>query len=120
MISLLLVLILERTSMIGVLKSLGASNGSIRKIFIYNAMYLIGKGLFWGNVVAISIALIQQYTGVLKLDQSVYYMAEVPMLLNFYHIILLNLGTLITCSLLLLLTSLVVSKITPVKAIQYS
>ena len=120
MISALLVLILERTNMIGLLKALGATNKSVRKIFIYNASYLIGKGLLWGNIIGISIALIQYHFGIFKLDQSAYYVSVIPININILHIVLLNLGTMICCLLMLLLPSLVISKITPVKAIQYS
>jgi lipoprotein-releasing system permease protein len=120
MISALLVLILERTNMIGILKALGAKNKSVRKIFLYNAAYLIGKGLLWGNIIGLSIALLQQHFGILKLDQTAYYVSVIPININLWHIFLLNLGTMICCLLMLLLPSLLISKITPVKAIQYS
>jgi lipoprotein-releasing system permease protein len=120
MISALLVLILERTNMIGILKALGAKNSSIQKIFLYNAAYLIGRGLLYGNVLAIVIALIQQYFGIFKLDQATYYVSVIPINLNLVHIILLNLGTLISCLLMLIIPSFIISKITPVKAIRFS
>jgi len=120
MISALLVLILERTNMIGILKALGAKNKSVRKIFLYNAAYLIGKGLLWGNIIGLSIALLQQHFGILKLDQTAYYVSVIPININLWHVFLLNLGTMICCLLMLLLPSLLISKITPVKAIQYS
>jgi len=120
MISALLVLILERTNMIGILKALGATNQSVRKIFMYNAIYLIGKGLLWGNIIGLSIALIQYHFGIIKLDQTAYYVSVIPININLLHVVLLNLGTMISCLLMLLLPSLVISKITPVKAIQYS
>ncbi len=120
MISALLVLILERTNMIGILKALGAKNKSVRKIFLYNAAYLIGKGLLWGNIIGLSIALLQHHFGILKLDQTAYYVSVIPININLWHVFLLNLGTMICCLLMLLLPSLLISKITPVKAIQYS
>ena len=120
MISALLILILERTNMIGILKALGSSNGSIQKIFLYNAGYLIGKGLLWGNAFGIGIALLQKYSGFLKLDKTQYYMSVVPININLSYILLLNLGTLICCLLMLILPSFIVSKITPVKAIRFS
>ena len=120
MISALLILILERTNMIGILKALGAKNSSIQKIFLYNATYLIGKGLLWGNVLGISLALIQQYFGILKLDQATYYVAVVPIHINFISILLLNIGTLLCCIIMLVIPSFIVSKITPVKAIRFS
>jgi lipoprotein-releasing system permease protein len=120
MISALLILILERTNMIGILKALGATNQSIQKIFLYNAMYLVGKGLFWGNILGIGIALLQQQFGVFTLDPKTYYVSVVPVELDVMNIILLNVGTLVSCVLMLLLPSFIVSKITPVKAIRFS
>ena len=120
MISGLLILILERTKMIGILKALGANNMYIQKIFIYNATYLICKGLFWGNIVGISIALFQQYFGVFKLDQATYYVSVIPININLFHILLLNIGTLFTCLLMLIIPSFIISKITPIKAIRFS
>jgi lipoprotein-releasing system permease protein len=120
MISALLVLILERTNMIGILKALGAKNRSIQKIFLYNAAYLIGKGLLWGNIIGISIALIQQRFGIFKLDQKTYYVSVIPININLFHILLLNIGTLLCCLIMLIIPSFIVSKITPVKAIRFS
>jgi lipoprotein-releasing system permease protein len=120
MISALLILILERTNMIGILKALGAKNGSIQKIFLYDAAYLIGKGLLWGNIVGISIALIQQRFGIFKLDKVTYYVSVIPIHLDLLTIILLNVGTLLCCLLMLIIPSFIVSKITPVKAIRFS
>lgn len=120
MISALLVLILERTNMIGIMKVLGAKNSSIRKIFLYNAAYLIGKGLLYGNCIAIAIALLQHYVGMFKLDQATYYVSVIPVNLNIVHILALNLGTLVCCMLMLIIPSFIISKITPVKAIRYN
>lgn len=120
MISALLVLILERTNMIGILKALGSKNSSIQKIFLYNAAYLIGKGLLFGNLIAITIALIQQQFGVFKLDQTTYYVSVIPINLDFVHILVLNIGTLVACMLMLVIPSFIISKITPVKAIRFS
>lgn len=120
MISALLVLILERTNMIGILKALGAKNSSIQKIFLYNATYLIGKGLFWGNVIGIGIALIQHHFGIFKLPQETYYVSVIPININLFHILLLNIGTLLSCLVMLVIPSFIISKITPVKAIRFS
>ncbi|MCW3086466.1 MAG: putative transrane permease [Bacteroidetes bacterium] len=120
MISALLILILERTNMIGILKALGAKNKSIQKIFLYNAVYLIGKGLFWGNILGIGIALVQQHFGLFTLDAKTYYISVIPISLNFVNILLLNVGTLVCCLLMLILPSFFVSRITPVKAIRFS
>jgi lipoprotein-releasing system permease protein len=119
MISTLLILILERTNMIGTLKALGARNGSIRRIFLYTAANLIGKGLLWGNVVAIGLCLIQQKFGIIKLPAE-YYVSTVPINLNIFHILLLNAGTLIICMLILIIPSYIVTRITPVKAIKFN
>ncbi|MEN8124107.1 MAG: FtsX-like permease family protein [Bacteroidota bacterium] len=120
MITALLVLILERTQMIGILKALGNTNWSIRKIFLYNAAYLIGIGLFWGNLIGISLLLAQKYFGIIKLNPETYYVNQAPVYLDINHILLLNLGTLILCLIMLLIPSYIVSKISPVKAIKFS
>lgn len=120
MISALLILILERTNMIGILKAMGASNGNVQKIFLYNSVYLIGKGLLWGNIIGIAIGLIQQQFGIFTLDEKVYYISQVPIHLSWVHILLLNAGTLVCCLLMLIVPSFIVSKITPVKAIRFS
>ena len=120
MISALLILILERTNMIGILKAMGASNGSVQKIFLYNSVYLIGKGLLWGNIFGIAIALLQQHFGIFKLDEKIYYISQIPIHLNLMDVLLLNAGTLVCCLLMLIIPSFIVSKITPVKAIRFS
>ena len=120
MVSALLILILERTNMIGILKALGSKNSSIQKIFLYDAAYLIGKGLLWGNIAGITIALIQQHFGIFKLDKVTYYVSVIPIHLDLLSILLLNIGTLICCLLMLIIPSFIVSKITPVKAIRFS
>jgi len=118
-ISALLILILERTNMIGILKALGMPNWNVRKIFLYNAVYLIFKGLIWGNIIGISLCLFQQYTGFFTLPEESYYVAVVPIELNLMPILLLNIGTLIICVALLLIPSYVITKISPVKAIRF-
>jgi lipoprotein-releasing system permease protein len=120
MIVALLVLILERTQMIGILKSMGASNWSIRKIFLYNAFHLVSKGLFWGNLIAISLLLIQKFTGVIKLNPENYYVDQAPVDINIFIILALNLGTIIVCLLVMLVPSYLITKISPVKAIKFS
>ncbi|MFA4851719.1 MAG: FtsX-like permease family protein, partial [Bacteroidales bacterium] len=120
MISTLLILILERTNMIGILKALGAKNGSIRKIFLYTSANLIGKGLFWGNLIAISLCLLQKQFGIITLPQESYYVSCVPINLNIFHILMLNAGTLLMCMLMLIIPSYIVTKISPVKAIRFS
>ena len=120
MIVALLVLILERTQMIGILKSMGASNWSVRKIFLYNAFHLISKGLFWGNFIGIGLLLIQKYTGVIKLNPENYYVNQAPVDFNILTITLLNLGTVSICLLVLLVPSYIITKISPVKAIKFS
>lgn len=119
MISGLLILILEKTNLIGVLKALGSENKSIRKIFLYQAAYLIGKGLLWGNIIGAGLALIQLKTGIITLDPSSYYIKTVPINLQLSHILLLNAGTMAAIILMLLIPSQLISTITPVKAIRY-
>jgi lipoprotein-releasing system permease protein len=119
MITALLVLILERTQMIGVLKALGSSNFSIRKIFLYNASYLIIVGLFWGNIIGLGILLAQKYFKLFPLNPDVYYVSEAPVYLSVGYILALNLGTFIMCMVMLLLPSYIVAKISPVKAMRF-
>lgn len=119
MVVALLVLILERTQMIGILKAIGANNWSIRKVFLYNASYLILRGLFWGNLIGVSILLIQQYFGVVKLNPENYYVNEAPVYINLVYILLLNALTIGVCFLVLLIPSYIITKISPVKAIRF-
>jgi lipoprotein-releasing system permease protein len=119
MISSLLILILEKTNMIGVLKSLGSEDLTIRRVFLYQAAYLIGKGLFWGNFIGIGLAFIQLKTGLVTLDAASYYIKTVPINLQLSHLLLLNLGTMIAIIVMLLVPSQLISRITPVKAIKY-
>lgn len=119
MVVALLVLILERTQMIGILKALGANNWSIRKVFLYNAFYLIVRGLFWGNLIGIGLCLIQHYFGVIQLNPENYYVNEAPVYLNWMYILALNIGTVFVCLLVLLIPSYIITKISPVKAIRF-
>ena len=119
MITALLILILERTQLIGILKALGANNWSIRKVFLYNSSYLISKGLLCGNIVGIGLAIIQFYFEPIKLDEATYYMSVVPIHLKLLDLFLLNLGTLIVCWSALIIPSYLISKITPIKAIRF-
>jgi len=119
MVVALLVLILERTQMIGILKSLGANNLSIRKIFIYNAAYLIGRGLLYGNIMGIGLLLIQKYFGVIKLNPESYYVNEAPVDINIVFILGLNLGTILVCLIVLLIPSYLITKISPSKSIRF-
>lgn len=120
MVSTLLILILERTNMIGILKALGTKNISIRKIFIYNAVYIIGKGLLIGNIIALGLSLFQLKTGIFKLNEESYYVPVVPVNLQFSHYFLVNLGTLLVCTLMLIIPTFIITRISPVKAIRYS
>jgi lipoprotein-releasing system permease protein len=119
MVVALLVLILERTQMIGILKALGANNWSIRKIFLYNAFYLIIRGLLWGNGIGISLLLLQQHFGVVKLNPENYYVNQAPVYLNLGYILALNFLTVAICAMVLLIPSYIVTKISPVKAIRF-
>lgn len=119
MVVALLVLILERTQMIGILKSMGANNWAVRKIFLYNAFYLISKGLFWGNLIGVGMLVIQQNFGIIKLNPENYYVNEAPVFIDFGYIFLLNIGTILICLLILLIPSYIITKISPIKAIRF-
>jgi len=120
MISALLIIILERTNMIGTLKALGAGDWSIRKIFLYTAVYLVGFGIIAGNILAITICQLQIHFKFLKLDQSSYYIPYVPINFSIPAILLINIGTLIICVSMLIIPSIIITRITPVKAIRFN
>ncbi|MCO4807255.1 MAG: ABC transporter permease [Flavobacteriales bacterium] len=120
MITALLVFILERTNMIGLLKALGATNGSLSKIFLYNAAYLILLGTFWGNLIGLSLGLLQKHFQILKLDKASYYIDHVPVLFEWDVILYINLGSVVISMLMLILPSMIVSRIDPVKTIRFN
>lgn len=119
MISSLLIIILEQVQTIGILKTMGQNNTSIRKIFLYIASFVIGKGLLWGNIISLGICFIQKYFGVLKLDPEVYYASEVPVDINLLYILFINFGTLIVTLLILIGPSYMIAKISPAKTIRF-
>jgi lipoprotein-releasing system permease protein len=120
MISGLLIIILERTSMIGILKALGAANRQIKKIFIINGAQLILRGMLWGNIIGIGLLLIQKYGEIIPLDPAIYYVDTVPVQLNVLHILLLNAGTAAVTIVSLFLPTLIISKISPSKTIKFN
>jgi lipoprotein-releasing system permease protein len=105
--------------MIGILKALGSPNVSIRKIFMYQSGFLIFRGLFWGNIIGIGICLLQKHTGIMELDQSSYYLNTVPVNLNVLHVIALNLGTALAIIGMLIIPSMIISRISPARAIRF-
>lgn len=120
MISGLLILILERTNMIGILKAFGTKDSSVRRIFLYQSAYLTLVGLLWGNLFGLLICLAQKYLNLISLDPSSYYLDTVPINLNIFHVLLLNLGTLIITFLFLLLPSTLIARISPEKSIRFN
>jgi lipoprotein-releasing system permease protein len=119
MISGLLIIILERTTMIGVLKALGARNKTIRHTFLWFAVFIIGKGLLLGNIIGIGLILLQRYTGLVKLDPATYYVSTVPAEFNLPLIIALNIATLLICVFVLIGPSYLISHIHPAKSMRY-
>jgi lipoprotein-releasing system permease protein len=119
MISALLVLILERSQMIGTLKALGSQDRSIRKIFLYLSGLLISRGLFWGNLLGIALLLIQKYFRPVKLDATSYYMDYVPVNISLLHIIVLNVGAMIIIMLMMLIPGYLISRISPDKTLRF-
>jgi len=120
MVSALIVLILENTNMIGLLKALGSTNFSIQKIFLLDGAYLIAWGMFLGNVIGLSLCFVQGHYGLIKLPQETYYVSQVPIYLNWQYIVLLNVGCFLSCMLTLILPSLIISRILPVRALKYN
>ena len=119
MISGLIIIILERTNMIGILKALGQNNTSIRKIFLYLSAFLIGKGLLFGNILALGLCFIQQYFGIMKLNPEVYYLTKVPVNISIPAILLINLATLFITVTVLTIPSYLVAGISPAKTIRF-
>jgi ABC-type transport system, involved in lipoprotein release, permease component len=120
MVSGLLILILERTNMIGLLTALGAKNYSIRKIFLYQSGFLILKGLLWGNLIGIGVCWLQYQFKIVKLDQASYFITSVPINFNLVYFLLLNVGTLLATMLMLVVPSFIISKISPETTLRYS
>lgn len=119
MISGLLILIIERTNMIGVLKALGANNFTIRKVFLWFSVFLIGKGMLWGNAIGLSLCLLQKYFRVFKLDPQNYYIDAVPVELNVWVVLALNAATLIVAVLMMIGPSYLITKINPATSMRY-
>lgn len=119
MISGLLIIILERTKMIGVLKAMGAENTLIRKIFLIQSSFIVLRGLIFGNLIGISLCLLQKEFSFIKLDEASYYLSTVPIHLNAINILLLNLGTFIVTIAMLVVPSMVISRISPEKTIKF-
>jgi lipoprotein-releasing system permease protein len=118
-ISTLLIMILERTNMIGILKALGIMNNDLRKMFLYLTARIILRGLLWGNIIGTGIVLIQHYTRMLPLDEESYYISYVPVAFNIIHILLINAATFILCLMMVLVPGYIIGKISPVKAIRF-
>ena len=119
MIAGLLIIIIERTQMIGILKSLGANNTTVRHLFLWLSVFLIGRGMLWGNVIGLAFYFVQKYTGLFTLDPSTYYMDRVPVSLSFPIWLLLNIGTLIVSVLMLLGASYLITRIHPANSMRY-
>jgi lipoprotein-releasing system permease protein len=119
MITTLIILILDRTNMIGILKALGTRNSSIQAIFIYNAAIIVGLGLFWGNLIGIGLSLLQQKFEFITLPEADYYLKTAPIELNIWMIVALNVGTLVLTMIMLVIPSFLVARISPVKTIQF-
>jgi lipoprotein-releasing system permease protein len=119
MISGLLVLILERSKMIGILKALGSANWSIRKVFLYLSVFLTSRGMLWGNLAGIGFIIVQHYFKIIKLNPTLYYVDVVPVNFSLLHLLLLNIGTVAVTILMLVVPSFLVSKISPEKTIRF-
>lgn len=119
MISGLLIIILERTQMIGLLKALGAGNANVRHTFMWFSAFIIGRGLLWGNLVGLGLVALQYVTGLVKLDPATYYVSTVPVEVNLLYVVLLNIGTLIISLFVLIAPSYLISHIHPAKTMSY-
>ncbi len=118
-ISSLLILILEKTHLIGILKALGANNWTIRKIFIYQSLYLSIKGIFIGNIIALLLLFIQKKYELISLDEKIYYMSNVPVSFDFLSFLFINIGTILLSILILIIPTIIITKISPIKSIEF-
>lgn len=119
LITVLLILILERTNMIGTLKALGMKNGPLKQIFLYHGLQILGRGLFWGNIIGLLVCLTQKYGHVIKLNEADYYLREAPIHINLWAVLLLNVGTVFVTLIILSIPTALIGKISPLKAIGY-
>ena len=119
MISGLLIIIIERTNMIGILKALGATNFTIRKTFLWFAVFLIGKGMLWGNAIGLAFCILQSRFGIFRLDPETYYVDTVPVSFNILLFLLINIGTLLAAVLMLIGPSFLITKINPASSMRY-
>lgn len=116
----LLILILDRTPMIGILKAIGCTDWHVRKIFVYQAAYIIGIGMLIGNVIGLGLSAVQKYTGFIKLDEANYYLTEAPISFDWWTIIGINLGTFVVTVLFLILPTFIITRVSPVKVLTFS
>ena len=119
MVSGLLIIILERTRFIGVMKAMGATNSQLRSVFLYLSAMIVMRGLFMGNVIALALLFIQKLTGIVALDPESYYLARVPVYFPVWGIVLVNVITLVVCVLVLIVPTHVVSRIQPARSIRF-
>ena len=119
MISMLLIIVLERTSTIGILKSMGANNAFIRKIFLQRSQRILLIGMLFGNIFGIGLCLVQKYTEIIKLSPESYYLSSVPIEINLLHVILLNVGTFVLWVLMMSIPTMIINNIKPSKSIRF-
>ena len=119
MVTSLLIIILEKSKFIGVLKAIGLSNWNIRKIFIYNSLYILLNGLFWANLVVILFTLFQKRFHLISLDETIYFMNSVPVKFDVFSMFIINLGTIIICYIVLIIPTVLIAKISPAKSIRF-
>ena len=119
MITSLLIIILEKSKFIGILKAIGATNWNIRHIFLYNSLYIVFNGLLWGNIFAIGFSLLQRKFNIISLDETIYFMNSVPIKIELLPFVLINIGTIVICYLILIVPSIIIAKISPAKSIRF-
>jgi lipoprotein-releasing system permease protein len=119
MISGLLIIILERTNFIGIMKALGAHNRRIQSLFLYFSSFIVFRGLFLGNLIALLLVALQKHFGIIRLDPETYYVDVMPLQIDWFSILCINIATLVVCMMALLLPSLLVSNIHPARSIRF-
>jgi lipoprotein-releasing system permease protein len=119
MVTVLLILILERTKMVGLLKALGANDWAVQKVFLYHAFLIISFGIVLGNILGIGLSLLQEHFHLVKLPEESYYLDHVPILIDYFNVLLINAGVIIMINMILIIPSLIIKRITPIKAIRF-
>ena len=115
----LLIILLEKSKFIGILKTLGADNSLLKKVFIWRTIYIVTRGMLWGNIVGFALCALQRYTGAIKLDSAGYFLSQVPIAFNWWQLVFLNIGIFAVIIVCQVIPTHIISKISPEKSVRY-